>query len=313
MILGLWGKVRFHGRRMLHRIGRPWGRVGWRFQRGVLLQIPEGVSVYVFPGEDVSKQLLRGDFELGIRRLLQDVICPGMVFVDAGANLGLYTVIASRIVGPSGRVFAFEPSRREWTRAQRSVAANSLPNAEVYRVALTDRDRPLSLNVCEPHFGAYNSVGVVTHFYAAGHGSHVERVEGRSLDSVLAEKRVGRVDILKLDVEGAEELVLRGGRNLFLHPESPMIICELSDYTAEGVGSSATRVWDLLSSYGYRLYSIIRTDDGYRLGSCDRRARIDYEDVLALKPAHMYTLRRKVQFPEAPAQPPSAPDLDAHA
>lgn len=263
----------------------------WRFQGGVLHQLPEDAFIYVFPGEDVSDHLLRGSFESAVRSLLKHVLRPGMVFLDAGTNLGLYMVIAAKLVGDSGRVFAFEPSQREWRRATRTLEVNHLKNVALFRLALTDRDGEVDLNVCEEQFGAFNCVGSISHAYAAGHESHVERVGGRALDSFLAEHQVRRVDVMKIDVEGAEEAVLRGGGCLFSGTEAPILILELSDWTARGTGSSAAAVWDLLVEYGYQLHSIAAHGRGYRFERCERRSRIEYEEVLAVKPVHMHRLQ----------------------
>lgn len=313
LTLGLVSRITGVVTRAMADPAKEYRRLKWRCGLSRFQQLPEGVGIYVYPREDVSEHLHYGDFEPAVRQVVRAVLRPGMTFVDAGANLGLYTVIAAKLVGPTGRVFAFEPSQREWRRAMRTVRRNGLRNVQLYQAALGDVNGTVSLTVCDAAYGAFNSIGRVSHHSALGHESYVEEVPCRALDSFLEENGVERVDVIKLDVEGAEERVLRGGHKLFSGAGAPIVFCELSDWTAVGTGSSAARVWDLLSSYGYGLYSIIRTDDGYRLGSCDRRARIEYEDVLALKPAQMHTLRRKLQFPEAPAQLPSAPDLDAHA
>jgi len=158
--------------------------------------------------------------------------------------------------------------------------------------ALSNADGTISLNVCEPAYGGCNSIGTVTHEAAVGHVSHVEQVTCRTLDSFLAEKQVRRVDVMKLDVEGAEQLVLLGGKELFTGAGAPVLFCELSDWTARGLGTTAAKTWDLMVSYGYKIYSIQRSEGGYRLAQCPRAERIEYEDVLACKPAHEPLLGR---------------------
>lgn len=293
-------RLRRAAARTMRDPGREYRRLRlWLHLSPVFHPLPEGVGVFLYSGEMLSRSLLY-DFEIAVRRLLRDVLKPGMTFIDAGANLGVYTAIAAKMVGPQGRVFAFEPSEREWQRARKTVRRNRLGNVELYRAALGCQDGTASLTVCEPAYGAFNTVGRLTHFCALGHDSHVENVTCRALDSFVSEKNLRQVDVIKIDVEGAEELVLRGGQKFFSAPDSPVIIFELSDWTAEGVGSSAAKVWELLSSYGYDLYSITAIDDGYRLQHCERRERIEYEDVVGLKAAHLGSLSGKLRIPDLP-------------
>ncbi len=239
--------------------------------------------MHLYPGEHISEWIVR-DFEPGVRRVIGETLRPGMTFVDAGANLGLYTAIAAKLVGPSGKVYAFEPSAREYERAKRTVEANKFENVELYRVALGEKDGTASLNVCEEAYGAYNSVGKVSHFIAQGHVSHVEEVSCRSLDSFAAEKGLRTVGMVKIDVEGAEAQVLRGGRKLFSAEDGPLVVCELSDWTASGVGSSAAEAWELLAGFGYTPYAVEVRGKSYRLSPLERQERTDYLDAVALKP-----------------------------
>lgn len=273
-------------------------RMRWRCGLTVFQPLLDGAGVYLYPEEAIARHLLYLDFESAVRRAMQDVLAPGMTFIDVGANFGLYTVLAAKLVGATGRVLAFEPSEREWKRARRAIERNGFQNVELFRVALSNADGTISLNVCEPAYGGCNSVGTVTHKAAVGHVSHVEQVTCRTLDSFLAEKQVRRVDVMKLDVEGAEQLVLLGGKELFTGAGAPVLFCELSDWTARGLGTTAAETWDLMVSYGYKIYSIQRSEGGYRLAQCPRAERIEYEDVLALKPAHVSGLAGRIRFPQ---------------
>jgi FkbM family methyltransferase len=277
---------------------REYRRLRLRFHLSPVLEpLPEGVGVYIYSGEIISSRLHARDFELAPRRLLRDVLKPGMTFIDAGANLGIYTAIAAKFVGPLGRVYGFEPSRREWARALRTVKVNRLKNVELYPAALGECDGSVSLTVCENECAAFNSLGTVTHGSARGHESHVEQVPCRALDSFVAEKAPGQVDVVKIDVEGAEARVLNGGRRMFSRADGPIVICELSDWTAHGVGSSAAEVWDLLSEFGYTMYTIHDDARGYRLSLCERKSRVEYMEVLAVKSGHRERFGRELQIP----------------
>ena len=272
--------------------GRECRRLKMKYGLSVFDPQPEGVGLYLYPCERLSQRIFGRNFETAVRQAFVDMLRPGWTVVDAGANLGLYTVIAAKLVGPSGHVFAFEPSEREWRRARKTVRANRFNNVDLYLTALGEADGEVSLTVCEESCGAYNSIGTLTHPDALGHMSHVERVKSRALDSFLAEKKVRQVHAVKMDVEGAEELVLRGGRQLFSSREGPLIFCEVSDKTAPGLNSSAERVLALLGEYGYEVFTVAAESDGYKLRPQEARGRIEYEEVLALKPWQASELTR---------------------
>lgn len=127
---------------------------------------------------------------------------PGMTVVDVGANIGYYSLIAGRAVGPSGRIYAFEPDPRTAKSLRANVAANGLETITVLERVVSDRPGRVELlqTASAPHTGLYPPisgeavVGVVP-------------VDAVTLDEVLDG---ARVDVMKLDVEGHEPAVLRG-------------------------------------------------------------------------------------------------------
>src|SRR6266436_10400822 len=135
---------------------------------------------------------------------LERALSPGNTFVDVGANLGIYTLVASRIVGPSGRVIAFEPSVQSLPLLQKNIMLNSLTNVTAFPVALSEKAGRVRLY----HAGSCPSGNSLGHHPSFPGG--FETVLAESLDDVLQRIPAGRVDVIKMDVQGAEELVLRG-------------------------------------------------------------------------------------------------------
>lgn len=146
--------------------------------------------------------------ERSIFNVMRSVLRPGDVFVDIGANIGVYTVFASRLVGKLGRVLAIEMMPETASRLEKHVQMNGLENVEVFRCALSDtRGQKVRATVQPGKFGQA-TIAVDSERY--GFGSAVD-VETETLDQLVAAAGVQGARMIKIDVEGAEIQVLRGG------------------------------------------------------------------------------------------------------
>jgi FkbM family methyltransferase len=177
------------------------------------------------------------------------LLSPGMTFVDVGACYGVYTLIAAKLVGANGRVIAFEPARRSYAVLQENIKLNGLAHVRSYRVALSDRIGLGKLyHYPDP---SRCSLGMQPGILGAP-----EEVETNTLDSVLGSGPSGRVDVMKLDAEGAEELVFRGAREI-LTTAHPAIIFEVSPEAAMALGLSPRGAWDTLDRMGYGMFRLL--------------------------------------------------------
>jgi FkbM family methyltransferase len=227
-------------------------KVIWRqFRRPFILPWLDGLQVVFYPGNEMSRSIfVTGLYDPNELSFLSRVLKPGMTFVDAGANMGLYSLFAARKVGTSGRVLAIEPSQREQAILRRNVELNDLMNVSIVAVALSDQPGELDLMVAPLEKSGHNTLGA-----AFGHGAvldHKERVRVVRLDDLLEEQGVGRVDVLKIDIEGGEERALRGAART-LQRHRPVILMELSQKMLQHQQSSEARVLKLLAEFGYRV------------------------------------------------------------
>jgi FkbM family methyltransferase len=170
-------------------------------------------------------------YEPGVTSLVRRLLAPGMTFVDAGANIGYFSLLASTLVAETGRVLAVEPYPYNIKMLQANIGLNGRSNIEILPYALADRR------------------GLVTYDDSAGNSGNVlsldadlERLLGSCvvyavrLDEVLPPTT--RLDVIKMDIEGAEHLALKGMSGL-LREHQPVIISELAqDYlrSISGVG-----------------------------------------------------------------------------
>ena len=136
---------------------------------------------------------------------LENVLHPGDVFIDAGASIGIFTVVASRLVGDAGRVLAFEPADGTIPVLHRNVQINRLGNVRIFKQALSDKEGTREL---------YHVYGAPTYSLGGtGRDSELfEEVQVTTIDQAVRTANLGPVSCIKIDVEGAEELVLRGAK-----------------------------------------------------------------------------------------------------
>jgi FkbM family methyltransferase len=176
---------------------------------------------------------------------LEKILSPGNVFVDAGANFGIYTLVASKLVGETGRVVAIEPTAQSFAMLSQNIALNGLTNTLTLPIALSERTgRAWLYHGPDP---VRNSLGKEPSW-----AGEAEEVLTESLDGVLRKASIEHVDVVKIDVEGAEELVLRGARNT-LKTMRPIIIFEINPEASACLSLSAQGASELLKSLGYEL------------------------------------------------------------
>src|SRR3984893_15903051 len=199
---------------------------------GVTLAVPESlqsISTYLLLEQErwFEKEM---DF-------LRHWLRPGMTVIDIGANLGVYSVPIARLVGPMGRVFAYEPGSEARAFLERSRELNAAANLVISPLALSDREREGLLV-----FGGSSELN------ALGDRGAGEPVRITSLDNEDAARGWPPPDFVKIDAEGEEERILNGGRDFFAR-HSPLIMFEIK--AGDKVNEHLRTVFPRI---GYRLF-----------------------------------------------------------
>jgi FkbM family methyltransferase len=178
----------------------------------------DGLTFYLSPRNSylTGVVLSTGTYEPEETRLFRSKCRRGDTVIDVGANVGWYTIIASKLVGKNGRVIAFEPDPESFALLKRNVLANGCDNAILEQKALSNTAGTLTL-----HLDEENKVMHSTVFDTKGAAIKVEALR---LDDYL-ENRFKNVDFVKIDVEGAEPMVLEGmQRTIQSHPGIRLVI-----------------------------------------------------------------------------------------
>jgi len=163
--------------------------------------------------------------------LLRRLVRPGDVAYDVGANVGLHSVFLSVLVGPAGRVHAFEANSELYETLRRTVGG--LANCTLHEFGLAEADGEMLLTIPENREMA--SLGAWTE----GQPATTRRCALRSVDSLLAAGTLPPADVVKCDIEGAELLMLRGARRLVDTPSAPIVLAEANAGAARALGYSS--------------------------------------------------------------------------
>ena len=201
--------------------------------------------VLAFPREDwvhAAHCAFWGTVEQGFTKHLRSVLRPGMVFVDVGANVGIHTLHAARVVGAAGRVHSFEPAPRTFNILKQNVVANNFECVDLYPIAVLDKKARVPLYLNEG-FSGLNSI-----FSNPGSANSIY-VEAMTLDEALG--NIGHIDIVKIDAEGAEPLILRGMAQILRTLPRLVIFIEFAPQHLQRAGISPAEFLESLYSAGF--------------------------------------------------------------
>lgn len=216
--------------------------------------------------------LVRGQMEPGTLRVFRRLVPRGGVVVDVGAYLGVFTLVAARLVGDNGKVLALEVDPRSLPFLKQNIDQNGfVGRTQIIEVAASD------------------TCGTAVFFLNEGGGSASSLVRPRSgyqkiqvptarLDDLTA--NLPRVDVMKIDVEGAEVRVLRGAKRLLSRNSDISIICEVNPSALEAGGSSPQELIGVLKEFGFEVFQIDEAT-GTLIDLPDNWQGVKYVNVLA--------------------------------
>jgi FkbM family methyltransferase len=196
----------------------------------VLAWTHRGQRIYLVPQDvDLTPHImLTGTWETHVEATLLRLARPGHVAIDLGANVGYHTIVLGAAVAPTGRVFAFEAQPQLARLLRATIFVNGLLDlAEIHCCAVSDRPGNVVLAAAPDHYGSGNLTPAFSPpGYDEGYSERVE-VPAATLDQMLGD-RIGAIDLMHLDIEGAEPLALRGAQSLIERSPALKIVTEWS-------------------------------------------------------------------------------------
>lgn len=204
----------------------------------------EGDKLYAHPKSVLAFHVaLFGTYEKLLREVFRKEIKPGMTVVDLGAHIGSHTLLAARLVGEKGKVFAFEPSPSNYTFLAKNVAENGYTNVIAVHKAVSDKATQLRLYLPDYSMGPPNPT------------AEFITVDSITLDEFFDEQNTP-VDFIKMDIEGAEVAALEGMENLVRKNGDLKLVAEFNPEYVRNAGYSPEEFLHKLAEYGFALYDI---------------------------------------------------------
>jgi FkbM family methyltransferase len=190
-----------------------------------------------------------GKWELDEIGFVQRFLKEGMIFADLGANIGYYTIVASEKVGTTGKVFAFEPDRRNFALLRKNIKQNGCRNVVPVQKTVTSQSGSLRLYLSKSNLGAHRVFASESE--VAGPSRRIESV---SLDQFFPNG--SRVDFLKMDIEGAEYSALLGMKRVLTDNPHIVILTEFSPYLLRQSGVAPLSFLHEIRGFGFSIFAL---------------------------------------------------------
>ncbi|HEX7558597.1 MAG TPA: FkbM family methyltransferase [Usitatibacter sp.] len=200
------------------------------------------------PVSNLGSRLMRtGEYEPEMARTLEHYLAASSTFLDVGANEGYFSVMGSKLVGPAGRVIAIEPQTRLQAVLKENLRLNDALRVEVVTAAISDTSGKAKLHISPDTNTGSSSLAQTTAYRLP-----TEEVPTKTLLDLLAECRVGTVDLMKMDIEGFEYEAILGSKALFASHRIRALALELHPAVLAKKRLNPDDITNFLRESGYR-------------------------------------------------------------
>jgi FkbM family methyltransferase len=204
----------------------------------IMLDLPIGKFCGPATDSSVFASIIQssGIYEPHVAKEIIGRLKPGNMFIDIGANLGYFTLMASNLVGDSGKVISFEPETEAYNYCKKNMELNQLQNVSLYKYGLWSEKKTLSISA-SPILG----------------GNHII-TEGSPIECIPLDQLNLAPDLIKMDIEGAEPFALKGMIET-LRQSRPVLLLELNRSCLRTFFKKDSEdIWDPLTELGYEVY-----------------------------------------------------------
>jgi FkbM family methyltransferase len=214
----------------------------------------------MYPKGQIAKGIYCGWFEKGELDLFQKFLKPGMHVVDAGANIGLYSIISSFLVGKSGKVISFEPSKKTFELFSSNIKLNKVENVQAFNLGLGENvDEKLYLRQDLGYGDAEryiipNNEDPNPELSNVKNETQKEEILLDSLDNMVGKLCILKIDFIKIDTEGFEFYVLKGAKNVIKTNPQIIIMMECTALGTKRANTTQEEVFEFLKDNGLKVF-----------------------------------------------------------
>ncbi len=227
-----------------------------RLKKPVVMKWIDGLKLRIYPGNEVFRALfVRGIYDPNVVVAINALLPKDGVFIDVGANMGYCSLLADRIVGEDGKIFAIEPSERDFLRLLDNVSINKLRNINSYRLVISDKEGEALVSIAPEERSALNTVA--TEFnYKGIEKIKTEKVPSTTIDIFVDKEGLDKIDVIKMDIESSELSALKGAKNS-IEKYRPAIILGFNKNAFKTNHISCEEIEKILSEHRYIIYSLV--------------------------------------------------------
>jgi FkbM family methyltransferase len=233
-----------------HRLG-----LSKLYQNGAVEAERQGLMWRLNPVSLVQRSLyFLGVYEIHETRWLLSEVKPDWTVLDVGANFGYYSLLIAKASEGTATIHAFEPASTVFATLKANAEANGYANFHPHAMALSNQDAELEL-VMPP--AGNEGIGHLRGREDGPVQGRVEKIKAMRMDTFARQEGLKRLDFIKIDVEGAESLVLEGARETIARFK-PRLLVEINPGALAGFGVSADWLIEQIRSQGYDLFRLER-------------------------------------------------------
>lgn len=189
-------------------------------------------------------------------KFLERVLKPGDTFIDIGAHIGYYSLIAAILVGETGRVISIEPDITNINWIQDHITLNQFPQMQVIPTVLGAETKPVEFFYNADNDGGHALWDVGLHEFNKISRNHPQpfTLSMTTLDVVIQNQGLTGIKLIKIDTEGAEHQILQGSLQTLATYQVPYIIAEINRFALNQMGTNEEQLREFMASLGYSPY-----------------------------------------------------------
>ena len=258
------------GRHAFPRAEYAWSRNRW------------GAELLLSPHFHIDRNILNfGCYDENLHLAIERQVQLGMVCFDVGANLGEMALHMAARAGANGAVFAFEPVPAVFQRLHQHIERNAAKNVSAFELALSNQTGRCNIAAGDANADNQGLASIVN----PGHAAAVAtiEIETQTLDDFVKAHAIARIDVMKIDIQGAEAFLLEGGSGVFGSAQAPDLFMEISPDDLKGAGKNSRELCAMIESFGYSIFELKHGSVGQKIKASEVRPDFHATNVFCSK------------------------------